>query len=532
VHPSPSKNEVSAGLMEASGVRSSGSARSGKPSYGQILKSSVLIGGSSVLDIGFRIVRTKVVALLLGPTGIGLLGLYGSISEVVRSFAGMGINNSGVRQIAEAVGTGDNRRIAITVTTLRRVALVLGVMGALLLVIFCRPVSRFSFGDDRHAGTVALLALAVLFGEVSAAQGALVQGMRRISDLARMGVLSAFYGTLFSIPIVYFYGERGVVPSLVCVAAMSIITSWWYARKIKVEKVSITLRQVMSESAELLKLGVVFMASSLMAMAAAYAVRIIVLRKIGVEAAGFYQAAYALGGLYAEFILQAMVADFYPRLTAAAATNDRAESNRLVNEQAEMGLLMAGPGVLATLTLAPLVIPLFYSASFAPAVDILRWNCLGILLRIASWPMGFVLRAKGERGRLFWTEFFGYASYVGLVWLCVRSFGLTGTGVASFGQYLLYWLLIYGVVRRVSGFRWTKANQRIGLLFAIMVVGVFVAGYVLPRMAAMCLGMAATLLAGTYSLKTLCTLIPLARLPGVVQRAIVFFRLAPSNTNG
>ena len=188
--------------------------------------------------------------------------------------------------------------------------------------------------------------------------------------------------------------------------------------------------------------------------------------------------------------------------------------------------------MLATLTFAPLVILLFYSARFEPAVEILRWNCLGIMLRVASWPMGFVLLAKGERGRFFWTEVFGHMTYVGLVWLCVHSFGLTGTGVAFFGQYLLYWFLIYGVVRSVSGFRWTKANQRIGLLFALMAAAVFAGWYVLPRMAAMSLGMAATLLAGIYSLKTLCTLVPLERLPAMVRRAIVFIRLAPSNTDG
>ena len=46
----------------------------------------------------------------------------------------MGINSSGVRQIAEAVGTGDSERIARTVTTLRRVAFCSGVVGALLLL--------------------------------------------------------------------------------------------------------------------------------------------------------------------------------------------------------------------------------------------------------------------------------------------------------------------------------------------------------------------------------------------------------------
>src|SRR5208283_3783503 len=94
--------------------------------YGQILKSSAVIGGSSVVNIGLGIVRTKVMALLLGPAGVGLLGIYNSISDLARTVAGMGINSSGVRQIAEAVGTGDTVRIARTVTTLRRVALLLG----------------------------------------------------------------------------------------------------------------------------------------------------------------------------------------------------------------------------------------------------------------------------------------------------------------------------------------------------------------------------------------------------------------------
>ena len=69
-----------------------------------------------------------------------------------------------------------------------------------------------------------------------------------------------------------------------------------------------------------------------------------------------------------------------------------------------MGLLLAAPGVIATLTFAPLVIWLFYSSAFAPAVEILRWICLGMMLRVASWPMAFVLVAKGERKLYFWTE--------------------------------------------------------------------------------------------------------------------------------
>src|SRR5437868_4415069 len=65
------------------------SAERAKESYGQILKSSAVIGGSSVLNICIGIVRTKAMAMLLGPAGFGLFGLYGSIQNLTQSVVGM-----------------------------------------------------------------------------------------------------------------------------------------------------------------------------------------------------------------------------------------------------------------------------------------------------------------------------------------------------------------------------------------------------------------------------------------------------------
>ena len=495
-----------------------------KRSYGQILRSSALIGGSSLLNIGFGIIRTKVMALLLGPSGVGLLGLYSSVCDVTRSLAGMGVNNSGVRQIAEAVGSQDTGRIARTVLTLRRVAFYTGAFGALLLIVLRYPVSRLTFGDESHADAVALLALAVFFGDVSAGQAALVQGMRRIADLARMNVLGAFYGTVLSIPLVYWLREHGVVPSLVAVGAMSILTSWWYARKIRVERVPMSWRELVDETSALLRLGFVFMSTGLMTMGVAYLVRVIVVHQLNLEAAGYYQAAWVLGGLYFGFILQAMGADFYPRLTAVA--RDNAECNRLVNEQAEVGLLLAAPGVLGTLSAAPLVIQLFYTSRFGPAVELLRWICLGMMLRVAAWPMGFILVAKGKGKLFFWTELLGNIVQVGLLWAGVRLYGLKGTGMAFFALYMVYTAGIYLVVRCVSNFRWSVANRQLALWLAPLVAAVF-AGWYLSPLADALLGLAAAFLTGIYSVKTICTLVPLDKLPGPAVKLLKQLRLAP-----
>lgn len=470
-------------------------------SYIQILKSTSIIGGSSVINILLGIARTKILAVLLGPSGVGLMGLYSTVTGLVGTTAGMGIGSSGVRQIAEAAGTGDEEKIARTIITLRRVALFLGMLGMLIMLAFCEPISKLTFGNSDYADALALLSITLFFGAVSGGQAALIQGMRRIGDLAKLSVIGALLGTIFSIPIIYFFREKGIVPFLVIVSAMGILTSWWYARKIQVARISMKWTGIRSEASVLLKLGLVFMSTSLMTAGTMYFVRVLVARQLGLEATGLYLAASTLASLYVGFILNAMGADFYPRLTAVAQDNDAC--NRLVNEQAEVSLLLAVPGILCTLTFAPLVIKIFYSVKFLAAFEILRWQILGILLRVASWPMGFILLAQGKGKLFFWTELLSNAAHVGLIWLCIAYFGLSGTGMAFFGIYVFYWVLIFYTVRRLSGFVWSTANVKIGLMILPAVSLAFLAPYFLSDVWAMITGMVLTIVVGLFSLRKL-----------------------------
>lgn len=497
-------------------------------SYGQILKSTALIGGASVVNIGIGIIRTKAMALFLGPAGVGLMGLYSSILNLAQSIADMGINGSGVRQIAEAVGSGETEKIARTTVVLRRTAIVLGVLGAVLLIAFSKQISVLTFGNDQHTTAVAALSLALFFLSISTGQGALIQGMRRISDLAKMGMLGALFGAVISIPLIYWFRERGIVPSLVCVAATTVVTSWWYSRRVQIQSQRLTSAEWRHETLTLLKFGVAFNASWVLTTGAAYAIRLIVLRKISFEAAGMYQSAWALGGLYVGFILQAMGADFYPRLTAVSKNN--AECNRLVNEQAQISLLLAGPGVMATITFAPLVIALFYSTRFGAAVEPLRWICLGMALRVIAWPMGFVVLAKGAQAILLWTESAATIVHVGLAFVLVDYFGLEGATMAFFGLYIWHGFLIYAVVRRLSGFRWSIDNLRTGLLFLPAIGMVFCAFHWMSFWVATMIGAITTLAAGIYSLRRLVRVVAIDRVPGFVRQLLVKLRIAPADS--
>src|ERR1039458_2914762 len=448
-------------------------------SHRQIFKSTAIIGGAQVINMGIGIVRTKALAVLLGTAGMGLAGLDLSATALIGSVAGLGLNASGVRQIAEAAGTNDETRIARTVITLRRVALISGLLGMALVLALAPLLSRTTFGDDKHIWGVALMSLTLLFGGISAGQSALLQGLRRLRDLAASQVLGVGFGAVVSVALVWWLREQGIVPFLVVISAFGILLSWWYARRVPVQRVTVTWKETLAESRSLLCLGLAFTVSAMIGSATAYLTRVLVQRQLGMEAVGIYTATWTLSTYYVGFVLTAMGTDFMPRLTAAA--HDHATVNRLVNEQAEMGVLIAVPGVLATLTLAPWVMKVFYSGAFVQGADVVRWQILGVFLRVVSWPMGYMLIAKGKSLLFTLTELASGVMNVGLILLCMRLWKLEGVGVSFALSYLAYTAMMAVVVWRLTGFRWSATALKI-LAPTILILGaIFGCTRVLPE---------------------------------------------------
>lgn len=489
-----------------------------KNSYGQILKSSAIIGGATVITVLIGMVRTKFMAILLDPAGFGMMGLYTSITNVTQSIAGMGINRSGVKQIAEAVGSDDLKRITVTAQVLRRTAIFTGVLGTVFLFGFSSQISLLTFDDEQHANDIRLISLVIFFSLISAAQVALIQGMRRTSDLAKLSILGTIYGAIISIAAIYFLGEEGIALALVLIAAASLATSFWYRLKIKIPTHPMTISEMSTEQIALLKLGFAFLSSGLMMSGTAYIIRMMIVREIGIDAAGLYLSAWTMGGLYIEIILQAMGTDFYPRLTASA--HDNVECNRLVNEQAHVGMLLAIPGIIATLTFAPLIIEIFYTSKFQGAAELLRWLCLGMAVRVISWPMGLIIVTKGMQKVFIYSDLAWSIVYVGLARICINQYQLNGTGIAFFGSYIFHVVMIYLIVAKVSGYRWSVANIQCSVIFLALIAGVFYSYYVLPLLFSLLVGIIALLFSSLYSIQTLINLVSLEKLPKFLAKLL------------
>lgn len=93
-------------------------------SYNHILRYTGLFGGVQGLNILVGIVRNKLVAMILGPDGMGLISLFNSTIKLVSDSTNFGVSVSAVKNISEDLDSGDEQMLEEHIKFLRSFQLV------------------------------------------------------------------------------------------------------------------------------------------------------------------------------------------------------------------------------------------------------------------------------------------------------------------------------------------------------------------------------------------------------------------------
>ena len=169
-----------------------------------LIRSMAVMGSTQTVNIVISILRVKALAVMLGPSGVGLLGIFSNLLDMLKTAAGLGIGKSGVRQIAAA------KRDEMVLSRVKRVLLTAHLLqGAAAMVIVWvlrTQISEWLFGNSLYKNEVGLIGIAILLTLLATAHTALLQGMRRIDDLGRVTVFSALIGTVAGLVAIWFFG--------------------------------------------------------------------------------------------------------------------------------------------------------------------------------------------------------------------------------------------------------------------------------------------------------------------------------------
>jgi len=425
-----------------------------------MLKATSIFGGVQVFNILITIIRSKVVAVLLGTVGMGVIGLLTSTISLVTSVTNFGLGISAVRDISEAHATDDENRIKETLSVFRTLVWGTGFLGLLLTLILSPWLSRLTFGNYNYTIAFAVLSVTLLIAQLTAGQSAILQGMRKIKWMAKAGILSSAAGLIGSVPLYYFFGVQGIVPALVFTAVVTGGIEYYYSNKIKIRTRLLSFRVALQKGKPMMKLGFMMSLSGLATVAASYLVR--------VTEVGLYNAGFSIVGIYVGMVFTAMSVDYFPRLSGV--NKERDKYNELINQQSETAILLLSPLICSVLIFINWAIILLYSKEFLPITGMVHFSVLGIYFKALSWSMAFLILAKGDSKAFLGNEL---AANVYLLLLnCLGYYldGLRGMGISFLVGYLFYFIQIYFFIKIKYGFAYNRDLPK--LLFLQIPIGV------------------------------------------------------------
>ena len=408
--------------------------------YKTAFKATALFGGVQVITIIISVLKSKVVALWLGTVGFGIMSLFGAAINLISSVTNLGLQSSAVRDIANAKVKNDTNYLSRIIKAIYRWVIATGLVGAILTVFLSYWLSLWLFESDKYMVSFILLSLVVFLTGIYNAHYAVLQGMRELQLMAKANVYGSIWGFVLSLPMFYFFKEKGIVWALILTAIATTMVSTFYVRKIKLENIKQTCKESYILGLQTVKLGIMMAISGIAVLVVQFAVKTFIVRNGGLSDVGLYQAGWTLNASYLGMVFTAMGKDYFPRLSQCA--EDDREVIKKVNEQAEIAILILAPLIIVMLVFMPYLIQLLYSKEFLTIIPMTEWLLIGSLVQAGSWGISFVFLAKGD-GKVFLFNELGIKlitlpSYL----LGYHLWGLAGIGYAFTFGYIVYFIWV------------------------------------------------------------------------------------------
>lgn len=417
------------------------------------------------------IIRTKIGAILLGPSGMGIIGVFQSIIDLMRSGYGFGIDTAAVRDVAAANSTEDENKLTETVSLFQKLFFLSALIGLIGCVIFCYPISLWAFDNGAYSIHIALLSISIFFAILTTGRSSILQGMRKIRYMAQASIIGSIISLAITFPLYYFLGTQGITPYFILINIAAFASVNYFYKKLNIETTKISYHEAYIAGRETLKFGLYVVVAGLIGTFSMFLIRGIIIRNIDIDAAGLFQSAWTITTVYLALILRSMGTDFFPRLSSIIDNNK--EANRLVNEQSYITLLIVSPLIVGMIVFSGLAISILYSSDFSYADNVLRWQLVGTFLKVLSWPLAFIMLAK-NKGRIFLiTEIIFYAIYLLSCYFFIDRYGLDITGIGYLAAYIVYLPTVFIIGKRISGFGWNKEIWQMVIVNSIFITAAF-----------------------------------------------------------
>ena len=440
--------------------------------YGRVVKYLGLLGGAQGVSLLVNLLRNKVASTLLGTVGLGLIGLYNRTVQMFCDCTNLSLSYSAVRKLSDAYENATTDDVMHYVKVTRSIALLTGIVGMLLFVIFSPLVMEYiSDGNDYSSWYFVALSPVVLFMAVSGGEVAVLRGVRQLNSLAIYTLWTSFVALFVAVPVYFFFGVDGILPSILIIGLLQMLGVLYNSVRLFKYKVSPFSLRLLRDGVDMLKLGAGYIYTTVLTSFSVWMIYSMISNIGGEAELGLFSSGYLLLSMLPSVLFAALDSEYYPRLSGAFGNIKL--RNTMVNEQIEVHLLVQTPIILTAVVVLPLLFPILYSGEFLPAVTMTQFAMFGLLFHILTYPISFMPLSKGDVGVFILQETVYNVANVVLVIAGYRYWGLEGVGVALLLARMLDLAVAFSISYFRYGFRLSPCSLRYAFTNLVFVLMVF-----------------------------------------------------------
>ena len=404
--------------------------------YKTIAKSSGVIGLVQIVKMIFGLIQNKVLALLIGPSGFGVWGLYNSFVEMVNSFSTLGIDSSGVREIAKTDNEDEVSKIAWVI---KNTLLLLSIIVSLSCIVFSKRISEIIFGDNNYYIGVIIVSFSFILTSLSKARMTILNGRRYIRELALSQIFGYLLSTVIIIGLAFLLKEDVVPYMFLLMPAFLVVFTSFYIQKLGIKYRISILPEYKTIVKNLMYIGAGYTVSALIGAVMNFASRQFIASEYGMDTLGIYQSCWTISNVYVGTILTAMGVDFVPRLMKVIS--NKIETNKIITEQLEFSILLASAGIIPMMAFSSYILHILYSSEFIVGSYIIKYQLIGVSLRVYGFVFGYVIMAYQKPIMFVLTQTIVFVlDYVFLV-LLSSLWGYESLGLNYVISYLVYTII-------------------------------------------------------------------------------------------
>ena len=429
-------------------------------SYRSIFKATGVFGMMQIIKQIISFVSSKFVAIYLGPIGIGTISLLTNAINIIIALTNFEFLKIATREISLNHDENDYSKLSKTINILQKTAILIGLFGGIIVIVFSKSLSYYTFGKYDKQHWFVLLSIYLLITSYSNVRVAILQGINKIKILALSNVLITFFTSIGSVLLYYIYRIDGVIWVLLYSSILQFIITIYFTRKFSFSILPLNLLEFYAYSSPIFKLGFFLSLNLIFGEICNFIIKLYLNQSgAGTQVLGYFQVSFVILVNYLGLVFNTMAYDFYPKLSSISLDNNKVRE--LVNNQIEIALIIVTPAIIFLYLSSPFLIELLYSFEFVKSFSILKFALFSVILKAIILPIAYIILAKGNKKQYFKQELFSDFLNVSLTIVMYNYFGLEGIGMAYIINYLIYTFYVYSYVNKKYNFYFMQSSWQL-----------------------------------------------------------------------